>query len=119
MEVSLTGGAAMTVIGIVAVFAALTALLAAIRLASRILGPTERHPSASPAGDLARGGPASGPESGEELESVALAAYALHLARRVRTPAPAPTSRWVIAGRLRQTAPFERQEPGERWLPTR
>jgi hypothetical protein len=105
----------MALIGIGTVFLALAALLGALRLTARALSP------AGP--ELARA-PGSGvapivQESGVELESVALAAYALHLARRVRIPRPGPASRWVIAGRMRQTAPFERRESGERWLPTR
>jgi len=105
----------MALLGIGTVFAALTVLVAALRLASRAV--------AAPEPQLARG-PVPGavsrvPESGEDLELVALAAYALHLARRVRIPEPGPASRWVIAGRMRQTAPFLRRESGERWLPTR
>ncbi len=73
----------MALLGIGTVFAALTVLVAALRLASRAV--------AAPEPQLAR----------------------------VRVPEPGPASRWVIAGRMRQTAPFLRRESGERWLPTR
>jgi Na+-transporting methylmalonyl-CoA/oxaloacetate decarboxylase gamma subunit len=119
VDVSLTGGSAMAVIGVGTVFIALTVLLAAVRLTSRILNrPGAPAPLAS-AGGLARDAPAVRPDTGDDLEYVALAAYALHLARRARTSVPGPPSRWMIAGRLRQTAPFQGQESAERWLPTR
>ena len=107
----------MALLGIGTVFAALTVLVVALRLASRAVASPEPHLAGTPVP-----GDASGVrESGEDLELVALAAYALHLARRVRIPEPGPASpsRWVIAGRMRQTAPFLRRESGERWLPTR
>jgi Na+-transporting methylmalonyl-CoA/oxaloacetate decarboxylase gamma subunit len=105
----------MFLVGIGTVFVVLTVLLWAVRLTSRVLSPPEPRLSAS----LAAAGPSVAEAIGDDLESVALAAYALHLARRARVRAPGPVSRWVTAGRLRETAPFERQGSGERWLPTR
>ena len=105
----------MALLGMGAVFAALTVLGVALRLASRAVATPEPHLAGTPV----PGDASVVRESGEDLELVALAADALHLARRVRIPEPGPASRWVIAGRMRPTAPFLRRESGERWLPTR
>jgi Na+-transporting methylmalonyl-CoA/oxaloacetate decarboxylase gamma subunit len=105
----------MALLGIGTVFAALTVLVAALRLASRAVAAPEPHLART----LEPGGASVVQERGEDLELVALAAYALHLARRVRIAEPGTVSRWLLAGRMRQTAPFLRRESGERWLPTR
>jgi Na+-transporting methylmalonyl-CoA/oxaloacetate decarboxylase gamma subunit len=112
MEGSLVDGATMAVIGIGTVFVALGALLGAVVATSSLLGrgapEGARTATRVRAQTAAPGNPALPTTSAVNLEHLALAAYALHLARRVTLLEPEPLSPWARAGRLRQAAPFVR-----------
>lgn len=115
-------GLTITAIGMGLVFGLLALLWGALALLARLDGAL---PQADEAGDAALAPARSAPEirvDGEELEAEALAAIALavgvHAAQLRRQAAPAQrsaqpgsqmyASRWLAAGRTRQTRVFNR-----------
>ena len=104
MDPALTSGSAMSVIGISTVFVALLSLVGVVSATARLVD--RGRVRAGAASDAA-----ATPAASADLRPLALAAYALHLRRRASVGAagaPGPTSRWAMAGRLRQTAPLLR-----------
>jgi hypothetical protein len=108
MEASLQGAPLLALIGIGAVFVVLTALLGAVLATARLLNGRARGAARAPAATLGPVDSSLRAKIEQDLEAVALAAYALHLAGRVSIPDPEPPSQWVVAGRMRQAAPFWR-----------
>ncbi len=110
MDVTLTSSGPMAVIGVGTVFLALLSLvfviLAVARLSGRKAGGARSEESEGVGGSAA----APAPDAAGDMRLAALAAYAVHLGwrARARPAAPAPISRWAVAGRIRQTAPFQR-----------
>ena len=111
MDVSLTGGLPMTLIGIGTVFSALVALVVVVmfmtRIADRRQGvgpiPSEAEAESEQPDSVASPQPSDEPP---DLLRVALAAYSFHRQRLATVSSPTPASTWSSAGRLRQTAPF-------------
>ena len=107
MDPSASSGLNMTVVGVTTVFLALTLLLAVVTIMAKLVGgetatasPGAKAASASGAAPIPAGG--SPAVERDELSRVALAAYALHQARRVSVRGPAPASPWLRAGRQNQ-----------------
>jgi Na+-transporting methylmalonyl-CoA/oxaloacetate decarboxylase gamma subunit len=103
------GGAAMALIGVSTVFVALLTIVGVVSLVGRLVNRANKV-DASAAGDTSGSAALrAGAVPGVDLGRIALAAYALHLRRRASVhAAPGGPSRWALAGRLRQTAPFVR-----------
>ena len=102
------GGAAMALIGVSTVFVALLTILGVVSLVGRLVNRASKV-AASAAGDASGSALRAGAVPGVDLGRIALAAYALHLRRRASVHAtPGGPSRWALAGRLRQMAPFVR-----------
>lgn len=111
MESSLISGPVMSVIGITTVFVVLVSLVSVVALMGRWFGqfevavPTaqntasDRQPHAEVAPDE---------QLDVDLLGVALAAYAYHRSRGPSATAPAQTTEWSSAGRIRQIAAFRR-----------
>ena len=102
MDPSAYSGLNMAVIGVTTVFLALSLLILVVTITARLVGGST---AAAPAG-ASSAAPAGEGESAaferDELARVAVAAYALHEARRVSVRGPAPTSAWLRAGRQTQ-----------------
>ena len=108
MDSTMTSGPVIAVLGIGAVFVALSILIATITLVGRILrrpsdsfgepsaGRSVASTTSAPTGAAAERG------DGDALLLVALAAYGMHRRRRVSVRGPSPSSAWAGEGRSRQ-----------------
>lgn len=109
MDVSLTGGLPMTLIGIGTVFSALVSLVIVVMLMTRIAARrqgVQPIPSEAEAEQIDSGVSPQASDQPPDLLRVALAAYSFHRQRQASVSSPTPASAWSSAGRLRQTAPF-------------
>jgi Na+-transporting methylmalonyl-CoA/oxaloacetate decarboxylase gamma subunit len=119
LESSLISGPVMSLIGISTVFVVLVSLVTVVSAMRRWLGEAVAPASGSAVSagqtepDAASGReskPAGEPDEQPEkgLLLVALATYAYHRSRGVSATAPAQTTEWSSAGRVRQIASFRR-----------
>ncbi len=110
MDVTLTSSGPMAVIGVGTVFLALLTLVFVISAVARLSRSKAGGARSEEPEGLGSSAAAQGPDAAGDLRLAALAAYAVHLGRRARArpAATAPISRWAVAGRIRQTAPFQR-----------
>jgi sodium pump decarboxylase gamma subunit len=105
VDPSASSGLNMTVVGLITVFLALSLLIVVVTIMARLVGGSA---ATAPARATAAGtsSTAAAGESAaferDELARVAVAAYALHQARRVSVRGPAPASPWLRAGRQTQ-----------------
>lgn len=107
MDLSATGGLTVSVIGLATVFTALMVLVATVSTTGRWVDRSQSLRAAAPGPDAAPSKLEA--DSVVDLRAVAVAAFAAHLRRRAVTRPPSMAiSRWSIAGRLRQLAPFQR-----------
>jgi len=115
LESSLVSGPVVSAIGIMTVFVVLVSLVTTVALMRRWFGVVEAEavgsgPDASDGQSSA--GAASDEKSDEkpqpDLLVVALATYAYHRSRGASATAPAQTTEWSSAGRVRQIASFSR-----------
>ncbi len=114
MDSSLTSVLTLVLIGVGAVFLALATLIAVISV-TRFVVELPSRGKAAPSPEVAGAGvdgrreePEREEPRSENLEEVALAAYALHVLRRSTVRASPAPSRWALAGRMSQLAPLRR-----------
>ncbi len=115
MDSSLTSILTLVVIGVGAVFLALAMLIGVISVTKFVVEFPSRAKAAPSTAELVGAGvdhrrdePEREEARSDDLERVALAAYALHVLRRSTVRASPAPSRWALAGRMSQLAPLRR-----------
>jgi len=113
MDPALTSGVNVTVVGVTVVFTALTLLMLLVSLMGSALSEREAPRATDPRSDTDRApNDTATPTAADDevvLRDVAIAAYALHQARRVSVRGPEPASSWLSAGRQKQVGDRSRR----------
>jgi Na+-transporting methylmalonyl-CoA/oxaloacetate decarboxylase gamma subunit len=112
-QVPSVGPFALSAIGIFVVFSALTTLVLVLMVFSKLLAnvPDPGH-GAKPAARVKKpkpnkaGATATGKSQEDTLLAVALAAYGMHLGRRISVRSPQPSSSWLHSARAVQVHRF-------------
>ncbi len=104
----MTSGANVTAVGIITVFLALILLIAVVSLVHVVVERLSPTPAADTT-DAVQSTAGATTDERSTLAAVAIAAYALHQARRVTVAAPAPSSYWQREGRSRQLTQHEKR----------